>query len=53
MPGSALYDHAPDVWVGFRPTTPDDLPMIGRMGPGNLYVNTGHGSLGWTLAPNN
>jgi D-amino-acid dehydrogenase len=50
MPEAAIYDHTPDVWVGFRPTTPDDLPMIGRMGPGNLYVNAGHGSLGWTLA---
>jgi D-amino-acid dehydrogenase len=50
MPGAAIYDRAPDVWVGFRPTTPDDLPMIGRMGPDNLYVNAGHGSLGWTLA---
>ncbi|PCH75278.1 MAG: hypothetical protein COC12_01280 [Rhodobacteraceae bacterium] len=50
MPGAAIYDQPPDVWVGFRPTTPDDLPMIARMGPDNLYVNAGHGSLGWTLA---
>ena len=50
MPGAAIFDRAPDVWVGFRPTTPDDLPMIGRMGPDNMYVNAGHGSLGWTLA---
>jgi D-amino-acid dehydrogenase len=50
MPGAARYDQAPDVWAGFRPTTPDDLPMIGMTGLSNLFVNAGHGSLGWTLA---
>jgi len=39
-------------WAGMRPTTPDDLPLIGAV-PGfeNLYVATGHGMLGVTLAP--
>ena len=46
----AQYDVAPDVWVGIRPQTPDDLPMIGAAGAANLFVNAGHGSLGWTLA---
>ena len=50
MPGAANYDAEPDIWVGARPTTPDDLPMIGQAGADNLYVNAGHGSLGWTLA---
>lgn len=50
MPEAADYSVAPDIWVGARPQTPDDLPMIGCAGPTNLYVNAGHGSLGWTLA---
>ena len=39
-------------WAGMRPTTPDDLPLIGAV-PGfeRLYVATGHGMLGVTLAP--
>jgi D-amino-acid dehydrogenase len=39
-------------WAGLRPSTPDDLPLIGTV-PGfeNLYVATGHGMLGVTLAP--
>ncbi len=50
MPKAASFNETPDIWVGFRPTTPDDLPMIGRVKSDNLYVNAGHGSLGWTLA---
>lgn len=50
MPRGAQYDVAPDVWAGIRPQTPDDLPMIGAAGAANLFVNAGHGSLGWTLA---
>jgi D-amino-acid dehydrogenase len=39
-------------WAGMRPTTPDDLPFIGAVpGFGHLYVATGHGMLGVTLAP--
>ena len=37
-------------WAGLRPATPDNVPLIGRMRPGNLFLNTGHGTLGWTLA---
>ena len=39
-------------WARMRPTTPDDLPLIGAV-PGfeHLYVATGHGMLGVTLAP--
>lgn len=50
MPHAALFNETPDIWAGFRPATPNDQPMIGRAGAGNLYVNAGHGSLGWTLA---
>jgi D-amino-acid dehydrogenase len=39
-------------WAGMRPTTPDDLPLISAVpGFGHLYVATGHGMLGVTLAP--
>lgn len=50
MPGAAEYDATPRAWAGLRPQTPDDLPMIGRAGEANLYVNAGQGSLGWTFA---
>ena len=37
-------------WSGFRPMTPDGTPLIGKTGFDNLYLNTGHGTLGWTMA---
>ena len=37
-------------WAGFRPMTPDCLPILGRTRYTNLYINTGHGSTGWTYA---
>jgi D-amino-acid dehydrogenase len=37
-------------WGGFRPMTPDSRPRVGKTGISGLYVNTGHGMLGWTLA---
>ncbi len=37
-------------WGGFRPVTPDSRPRVGRTPVPGLYVNTGHGVLGWTLA---
>jgi D-amino-acid dehydrogenase len=40
----------PAQWAGLRPATPDNVPLIGRTGLRNLYLNTGHGTLGWTLA---
>jgi D-amino-acid dehydrogenase len=40
----------PEFWAGLRPATPDNLPVIGRSRHSNLYFNTGHGTLGWTLA---
>jgi D-amino-acid dehydrogenase len=37
-------------WAGLRPTTPSNVPYIGPTRLSNLFVNTGHGTLGWTLA---
>jgi len=37
-------------WTGLRPMTPDGTPIIGRTDIENLFVNTGHGTLGWTMA---
>ena len=37
-------------WTGLRPMTPDGTPLVGATAIGNLYVNTGHGTLGWTMA---
>lgn len=42
-----------DRWAGLRPATPGNVPLIGDMasaGLGGLWLNTGHGTLGWTLA---
>ncbi len=35
-------------WACLRPSTPDGPPLIGKTAIGNLYMNTGHGTLGWT-----
>jgi D-amino-acid dehydrogenase len=37
-------------WCGLRPMTPDGPPIIGATGYANLHLNTGHGTLGWTMA---
>jgi D-amino-acid dehydrogenase len=37
-------------WCGLRPMTPDGPPVIGATRYSNLHLNTGHGTLGWTLA---
>ena len=37
-------------WSGLRPMTPDGTPIIGGTKFGNLWLNTGHGTLGWTMA---
>ncbi|HEY9529927.1 MAG TPA: D-amino acid dehydrogenase [Burkholderiales bacterium] len=39
-----------DNWAGLRPATPSNVPLIGRTRLHNLFLNTGHGTLGWTLA---
>lgn len=37
-------------WTGLRPMTPDGTPIIGATHHANLWLNTGHGTLGWTMA---
>ncbi|QFS18111.1 D-amino acid dehydrogenase [Acinetobacter indicus] len=37
-------------WTGLRPMTPDSTPIIGGTRYKNLFLNTGHGTLGWTMA---
>ena len=38
----------PNFWTGLRPATPTNIPYIGRTKVGKLWVNAGHGTLGWT-----
>ncbi|MXV07747.1 MULTISPECIES: D-amino acid dehydrogenase [unclassified Xanthomonas] len=50
-----LYPHGGDLaaaefWTGLRPATPDGTPVVGATGYRNLFLNTGHGTLGWTMA---
>jgi len=40
----------PEYWCGLRPATPSNVPYIGRRRYSNLWLNTGHGTLGWTMA---
>ena len=52
---SDLFPDAADMrqdefWAGLRPMTPDGTPIIGATDIGNLYLNTGHGTLGWTMS---
>jgi D-amino-acid dehydrogenase len=49
FPGAADYDRA-EYWTGLRPSTPSNVPLIGKTRFPNLYLNTGHGTLGWTMA---
>jgi D-amino-acid dehydrogenase len=50
-----LYPKGGDVakasfWCGLRPMTPDGPPVIGKAKYDNLWLNTGHGTLGWTMS---
>jgi len=47
FPGAGDADSA-QFWTGLRPATPSNVPIIGRSKLSNLYLNTGHGTLGWT-----
>ncbi len=49
FPGAGHYDQA-TYWTGLRPSTPSNVPLIGKTRFPNLYLNTGHGTLGWTMA---
>jgi D-amino-acid dehydrogenase len=39
-----------EFWTGLRPMTPDGTPVVGATPYSNLFLNTGHGTLGWTMA---
>lgn len=39
-----------EFWTGLRPNTPDGTPIVGPTPVRNLFLNTGHGTLGWTMA---
>jgi len=39
-----------ELWTGLRPATPDGTPIVGATPYRNLFLNTGHGTLGWTMA---
>ncbi len=49
FPGAGDVAHA-RFWTGLRPMTPDGTPIVGPSGVEGLYLNTGHGTLGWTMA---
>lgn len=49
FPGGGRMSEA-TFWCGLRPMTPDGPPVIGRTPIEGLYLNTGHGTLGWTMA---
>lgn len=49
FPDAAPYDEL-NAWCGLRPTTPDSVPILGMTRYENLLLNTGHGTLGWTMA---
>ncbi len=50
-----LFPDCPNIdegrhWAGLRPMTPDGIPILGRTSIDNLFLNVGHGHLGWTMA---
>lgn len=49
FPGAGDLEQA-SFWTGLRPMTPDGTPVIGGTHIPNLYINSGHGTLGWTMA---
>lgn len=49
FPGAGDYERA-TFWTGLRPSTPSNVPLVGATRYPNLFLNTGHGTLGWTMA---
>ncbi|MBY4871130.1 D-amino acid dehydrogenase [Burkholderia anthina] len=49
FPGGGDTSNA-TFWTGLRPMTPDGTPIVGRTPVSNLFLNTGHGTLGWTMS---
>ena len=50
FPAAADYDR-PSYWAGLRPMTPKGTPILGRTRHKNVFINAGHGHMGWTMAP--
>ena len=49
FPGGGDIEKA-EFWTGLRPMTPDGTPILGETKYSNLFLNTGHGTLGWTMS---
>ncbi|MGB5833175.1 MAG: FAD-dependent oxidoreductase, partial [Thiohalocapsa sp.] len=49
FPDGGDLNHA-QFWTGLRPMTPDGTPVLGPTPYPNLFLNTGHGTLGWTMS---
>jgi D-amino-acid dehydrogenase len=49
FPDASSYKDI-NAWCGLRPATPDSVPILGATRFENLFLNTGHGTLGWTMA---
>ena len=49
FPSAGDYGR-PEYWAGLRPMTPSTVPILGRARHENLYLDTGHGHIGWTMA---
>lgn len=47
---SLLFTRPPEYWTGLRPATQGNVPYIGETPIDGLFVNSGHGTLGWTMA---
>ena len=48
FPRAGNFERA-TFWSGLRPATPSNIPYVGRTRYRNLWLDTGHGTLGWTL----
>ncbi len=48
FPGAGDFDQA-ELWTGLRPLTPDGMPVVSATKYANLFLDTGHGTLGWTM----
>jgi len=49
FPGAGDVDGA-EFWAGLRPMAPDSVPILGNTKYDNLVLNSGHGTLGWTMS---
>ncbi|MDY3331450.1 MAG: D-amino acid dehydrogenase, partial [Pelistega sp.] len=49
FPGGGNLEEA-TFWTGLRPATPDGTPIVGKTRYSNLWINSGHGTLGWTMS---